>query len=144
VPSLGVPLAARHLSRALDGRSQVTRHESLLWTRLAVLVAIGAFTIGLPHVVEAAMPTGCPDDGAKVFLSAHGVVTLNGRQVEASKLIDALMALSPKPTVVCYSREAPQGEPHESMKVVLDAIIAMRLPIGLFTDATFKTAVRPD
>jgi len=90
------------------------------------------------------MPNGCPDSGAKVFLSELGVVTLNGRQVEASKLKVALLSLSPKPTVVCYSREIPKGEPHSSMPLVLDAIMALGLPIGLYTDSTFTVPVKPE
>ena len=90
------------------------------------------------------MTNGCPSSGARVFLSERGVVTLNGRQVEASQLKAALLSLSPKPTVVCYSRGAPAGEPHPSMPVVLEAIMSLRLPIGLFTDSTFTTPVKPE
>jgi hypothetical protein len=47
-----------------------------------------------------------------------------------------------KGPVICYSRENPAGEPHPTMQVVLDAMVSSRFPIGLFTDATFKTAVK--
>jgi hypothetical protein len=84
----------------------------------------------------------CPNSGARVFLTAQGAVTLNGKGVEASTLKSALEALKPKPTVICYSRENAAGEPHPAMTVVMDAITSTRLPIGLFTDSTFKTAVK--
>jgi hypothetical protein len=84
----------------------------------------------------------CPSTGARVFLSAEGVVTLNGQKVEAPVLKGALEALKPKPTVVCYARENAAGEPNPAMGVVLDAITATRLPIGLFTDSTFRTVVK--
>jgi hypothetical protein len=90
------------------------------------------------------MPKRCPDSGARIFLSAQGDVTLNDRRVEASQLKDALLALSPAPTVLCYSRENPTGEPHPPVQTVLDAMMAAQLPIGLFTDATFQTPVTPE
>jgi hypothetical protein len=90
------------------------------------------------------MHQGCPVAGARVFLSARGDVTLNGRHVEASELKDALLALSPTPTVICYAREESAGEPHPAVQTVFEAIMAMQLPIGLFTDATFQTVVTPE
>jgi hypothetical protein len=89
------------------------------------------------------MSNSCPESGARVYLAENGVVTLNGRKVEAARLQDALKALSPRPTVVCYSRENPDSEPHQSMSIVLDAIISMNLPVGLFTDSTFTTPLKP-
>ena len=89
------------------------------------------------------MPQGCPDSGARVFLTAQGDVTLNGRHMAASELRDALLALSPVPTIICYSRENPVAEPHPAVQTVLEALMATQLPIGFFTDATFQTAVTP-
>jgi hypothetical protein len=88
------------------------------------------------------MTQGCPETGARVFLSSTGEVTLNGRPVAATELKNELLALAPAPTVICYSREDAAGEPHPSVQTVLEALMATRLPIGLFTDATFKTPVR--
>ena len=90
------------------------------------------------------MAAGCPESGAKVFLTVDGQVTLNGRKVQVSHLAAELQALTPKPSVICYSRENPQGESPATMRTVLDAIMSLRLPVGLFTDATFQTPVRPD
>jgi hypothetical protein len=90
------------------------------------------------------MAAGCPESGAKVFLAADGQVTLNGRKVQVSHLAAELQALVPKPSVICYSRENPHGEPPATMRTVLDAVMSMRLPVGLFTDGTFQTPASPD
>jgi hypothetical protein len=90
------------------------------------------------------MPQGCPESGARLFLTAQGHVTLNGRAVEVSALKDALLTLSPTPTVICYSRENPAAQPHPAAQAVLEAMMATQLPIGLFTDETFQTPVRPE
>jgi hypothetical protein len=113
------------------------------WNRLVGIVAAILFFVACPISQGVAMSNGCPKSGAKIFLSADGIVTLNGRKVDAAQLKNALLSLSPKPTMVCYSREAPQGEPPPAMPAVLDAIMAMRLPIGLFTDGTFTVPVKP-
>jgi hypothetical protein len=88
------------------------------------------------------MAAGCPESGAKVFLSSSGQVTLNGEIVEARRLAAELQALSPKPTVICYSRDNPQAEPPAAMRLVLDAIMSVHVPVGLFTDATFQIPVK--
>jgi hypothetical protein len=100
---------------------------------LVILSALG--------VSGGAVAAPCPEAGAKVFLTTTGRVTLNGRQVEASRLATALQSLKPKPSVICYSRENPEGEPHPAMTAVLEAIMSMRLPVGIFTDATFQKPV---
>jgi hypothetical protein len=88
------------------------------------------------------MPGQCPDSGAKVLLKASGDVVLNGQSMPAARLKAALSALTPKPTVICYSRDNPTGKPPATMSVVFDAIMALKLPIGMFTDATFTTPVK--
>jgi hypothetical protein len=93
--------------------------------------------------VTNAARAGCPDSGAKVFLTAQGAMTLNGRPLEPSQLKDALLGLSPAPTAICYSREDPAGEPHPVAQGILEAMMAVRLPIGFFTDETFQTPIRP-
>jgi hypothetical protein len=108
---------------------------------VAVLTVAGCGK-GDEGVTHAARP-GCPDSGAKVFLTAQGAVTLNGRPLEPSQLKDALLGLSPAPTVICYSRENPAGEPPPAAQSVLEAMMAVRLPIGFFTDQTFQTPIRP-
>jgi hypothetical protein len=80
----------------------------------------------------------CPERGAKVFVSASGVITLNGRMIAAADLTRALAELDPRPPVVCYSRDNPQGEPPPGAMAAMEAIIAAGLPIALFTDATFS------
>jgi hypothetical protein len=92
--------------------------------------------------VLAADPVACPTTGVRIYLTAQGVVTLNGQKVNASKLKDMLGSLKPKPTLVCYSRDNPGGEPHPVVEVVMNAIASARLPVGMFTDSTFRTQVK--
>jgi hypothetical protein len=93
---------------------------------------------------EAAAPDGCPSTGARVFLAANGTVTLNGKVVDVSRLKSTLGDITPKPTVICYSRETPDAEPPPTMKPVLDAIISLQVPIGLYTDSTFTVRLKPN
>jgi hypothetical protein len=125
---------------AEDGTLQT--FKSTLQAALPVVV-VSILGILMSPTSSGAAPTACPSTGAKVFMNSAGAVTLNGKQIQASALKGALAKLSPKPTVVCYSRENPAGEPHPAMQTVLDAIISMNLPVGLFTDGTFSTPVRP-
>jgi hypothetical protein len=111
-------------------------------TQLAAAFGLAALTF-TGGVMSATPSSTCPSTGTRVYLNANGSVTLNGQTMEAAKLKDALQRLAPKPTVVCYSRANGTGDPPASVEVVLEAIMATRLPIGLFTDATFVTPVRP-
>ena len=88
-----------------------------------------------------AMGAGCPDSGVRIYLDGHGNVTVNGKAVRLKNLGAELAALQPRPSVVCYSRDNPQQEPPAQYEVVMKAIMAMRLPVGLFTDDTFKTPI---
>ena len=85
--------------------------------------------------------SACPDTGARVFLTAKGIVSLNGKTIEVAKLKAALEGLTPRPPVICYSRQSDRREPHSSMVEVLDAIISTGIPIGFFTDGTFEERV---
>jgi hypothetical protein len=85
--------------------------------------------------------SACPDNGARVFLTAKGIVSLNGKIIEVAKLKAALGSLTPRPPVICYSRQSDRREPHSSMVEVLDAIISTGIPIGFFTDGTFEERV---
>lgn len=109
--------------------------------RPAIALALLLLPLVGGAVAQGAEATGCPKSGARVFLTSSGVLTLNGREVEASKLKAALEALEPAPTVICYSRQADRSEPHPSMVLVLDAIISTRIPIGFYTDGTFAERV---
>jgi hypothetical protein len=93
---------------------------------------------------EDPMAQGCPESGARVFFTAQGDVTLNGRRMDVSELQNALLALSPMPTVICYSRESPDAEPHPAVQTVIEAMMATQLPVGFYTDATFRTPVVPE
>lgn len=123
---------SQHESRSDQGPG---RAHGLVVAWMLLLPVLGT---GVAHGAESA---GCPRSGARVFLTSSGVLTLNGREVEAGKLKAALEALKPVPTVICYSRQADRNEPHPSMVLVLDAIISTRIPIGFFTDGTFEERV---
>jgi len=89
-----------------------------------------------------AMSDGCPDSGVRIYVDAAGTITVNGQIVRAADLPQALASLKPHPTEVCYSRANPEGEPPAESMAVMEAIIALRLPVGFYTDGTFKTRVK--
>ena len=90
---------------------------------------------------KAAAPAGCPRSGAKVLVTALGNVTLNGAVVPVDNLATLLSALAPRPTEVCYFREKPKGEPPAAVRIAVNAIIAAKLPITFYSDASFTTRV---
>lgn len=83
----------------------------------------------------------CPRTGAKVLVTALGNVTLNGTLVPADNLAAALNALTPRPTEVCYFREKSKGEPPVAVRVAVNAIISVHLPISFYSDASFANRV---
>ena len=121
---------------------QHVRRFSLSAIRAIALLfaAIGGISIvsGAPT-----MSTRCPESGTRVFVSSSGIVTLNGTVVEPENLLAALRALEPPPTVLCYAREAPIVAPQATLKLIVDALMAMRLPINFFTDASFQVPFEP-
>ena len=89
-----------------------------------------------------ARPAGpCPKSGARVMITALGNVTLNGTPVVVDKLAEALTALKPRPSEVCYFRERPSGPPPAAVRVAVNAIISTKLAISFYSDATFTTRV---
>ena len=88
------------------------------------------------------MDGSCPESGVRIYLDRHGKVKVNGKPVSLDSLAGTLAAIQPRPTVVCYSRDDPQLEPPAQAATVMQAIMALRLPVGFFTDSTFKTPVR--
>jgi hypothetical protein len=85
-------------------------------------------------------PHPCPAVGARVAVSAQGVVRLNGAEISPAALAAALRSLAPPPMLVCYYREAAASEAPAAPNV-LDAIMSMRLPVMLFEDAAFARGV---
>lgn len=83
-------------------------------------------------------PQPCPQEAARVAVSARGVVRLNGTEVSPAALAAALRSLSPG--FVCYYREAP-GNEAVAVPAVLEAIMSMRVPVALFEDAAFTRGV---
>lgn len=106
-----------------------------------ILAVLALLTLSRVSFGESAMGSGCPESGVRIYLDRHGTVTVNGGAVALEKLASVLAAIQPRPTVVCYSREDAQQEPPAQYQAVIEAIMALRLPVGLFTDNTFKTPV---
>ena len=77
---------------------------------------------------------------ARVFVSAKGVVSLNGIVTPIDALLPALQKLHIQE--VCYSRENPQAfEPHPVALKALDAVTRLKLPIAFYWDAAFQERV---
>ncbi len=109
-----------------------------LWRSLSVLTLCLAPSVTLGNAIS----EGCPDSGVRIYLDAAGVITVNGHVVPPADLPQALASLKPQPTEVCYSRANAQREPPPGAMAVMEAIIALRLPVGFYTDGTFKTRVK--
>src|SRR5207244_11678191 len=82
-----------------------------------------------------------PAVGGSMNLGAAGVITVSGHVVPDAHLPQALASLKQQPTEICYSRANAQGEPPPGTMAVMEAIIALRLPVSLYTDGTFKSRV---
>jgi hypothetical protein len=102
---------------------------SVLW--LASSIALGNAT-----------SAGCPDSAVRIYVDGVGVITVNGRVVSVADLSQTLSSLKPRPTEVCYSRASAQGEPPPEVMPVIQAIMALRVPVSFYTDKTFKTRVK--
>jgi hypothetical protein len=89
----------------------------------------------------AAATTPCPKTGAKVLVTASGIVNLNGAVVPVDNLAAALNAVTPRPTEVCYFREKAAGDPPATVRIATNAIISTRLPISFYSDASFSSRV---
>jgi hypothetical protein len=77
---------------------------------------------------------------ARVFVSAKGVVSLNGAVTPIEALLPALQKLHIQD--VCYSRENPQEiEPHPVALKALNALMQLKLPIAFYWDAAFQERV---
>ena len=122
-------------SMALAARFRVVAR---LWRSLSVLTLCLAPSVTLGNAIS----EGCPDSGVRIYLDAAGVITVNGHVVPPADLPQALASLKPQPTEVCYSRANAQREPPPGAMAVMEAIIALRLPVGFYTDGTFKTRVK--
>jgi len=106
----------------------------------ACLMALGvsfSAVAGEPPTDVAHQP--CPAAAVRVFLNGAGSVLLNGRQIEADRLSKELASIKPRPELICYSRDMAWAKPPATVEVVLDALIALQLPIRFYSDATFST-----
>jgi hypothetical protein len=86
------------------------------------------------------MGSPCPESGTRILVSSNGRVTLNGTEVPPENLLEALRALDPSPTTLCYFAERPVEAPQATMKLIVDALMAMRMPISFYTDPLFQVS----
>jgi hypothetical protein len=109
------------------GRSRLT--ISVLW--LVSSIALGNTT-----------SEGCPDSAVRIYVDGAGAITVNGQVASVADLPQTLSSLKPPPTEVCYSRANAQGNPPPEVMAVIQAIMALRVPVSFYTDRTFKTRVK--
>jgi hypothetical protein len=100
---------------------------------IAVLAIVGCSDQQTNH--------GCPASGVRVYVTRDGTIHLNGATVVVENFQNTLASITPPPTVVCYSRDTAAAEPHAHAVRVVDAIIALRLPVSFYTDESFATVV---
>ena len=84
----------------------------------------------------------CPPRGARLFLSAKGAISLNGKAVAANDLPQAIAKLDPRPAEICYAREKPGAEPAESRVAVARAIMGTDIPLSLYIDRAFSQRIQ--
>jgi hypothetical protein len=79
----------------------------------------------------------------KVYVEPSGQVIANGNPTTLNALDSSFKKLKELNGTVCYSRDNPDKDPPaESMKVI-GLAVKYRLPIRLYTDNTFTTALSP-
>jgi len=109
--------------------------------------AAGALTISVLWLASSialgnAASEGCPDSAVRIYVDGVGVITVNGQVVSVAHLSQTLSSLKPRPTEVCYSRANAQGEAPPEVMPVIQAIMALRVPVSFYTDKTFKTRAK--
>jgi hypothetical protein len=122
-----MPLLARFRPIAGFRRSCLT---------ISVLLLVSSIVVGN------ATSEGCPDSAVRIYVDGGGVITVNGQVASVADLPQKLSSLKPRPTEVCYSRANAQGEPPPEVMAVIQAIMALRVPVSFYTDKTFKTRVK--
>jgi hypothetical protein len=112
-----------------------------------IAVRRGCLTISVLLLVSSivagnATSEGCPGSAVRIYVDSAGVITVNGQIASVADLPQTLSSLKPRPTEVCYSRADAQGEPPPEVMAVIQAIMALRVPVSFYTDKTFKTRVK--
>ena len=120
------------------------RPQAMIPRSSGALLVLAALLAAAPVHAADVKPAGagpCPKSGARVMITALGNVTLNGTPVVVDKLAEALTALNPRPSEVCYFRERPKGAPPAAVRIAVNAIISTKLAISFYSDATFTKRV---
>jgi hypothetical protein len=84
----------------------------------------------------------CPDSAARIYLDVAGFITVNGNVVRVADLSQAVTSLRPSPSGVCFAPVDPLSQPRPEAIAVINAIIALRLPVRFYTDGTFTERAR--
>ena len=116
------------------------------WTREAVRIVAALAGLSIWSVVAQAqmqgtVPRECPGTAARVYVTASGVVTLNGNPVAPTELAAEIKRLPPTINEICYSRENGRGAPHPSARMAFPAVMDSGLKVTLYSDGTFRNAV---
>ena len=142
-------VSAAPLGRFLGGPSTSLSAGSIAHLARFRPIAVGrsCLTISVLLLVSSivqgnATSEGCPDSAVRIYLDSAGVITVNGQITSVADLRHTLSSLEPHPTEVCYSRADAQGEPPPEVKAVIQAIMALRVPVSFYTDNTFRTRVK--
>jgi hypothetical protein len=129
--------APAHERRAARSDEAMAMKHNTVPLQLAAAIAL---LCGNPFPANATAGTAakpCPTTGARVLVTAMGIVTVNGKVVPVDSLAAALNGLAPRPTEVCYFREKPKGEAPAAVKIAVNAIISTHLPISFYSEASF-------
>jgi hypothetical protein len=122
------------------------------FSRYLCIVLIMSTGEGVPvYVVQAAdqpahraqlVNQSCPSSGIRVAVFANGTIQVNGAPVKLPQFASVLGALAAGATAVCLHRQNPDApEPHPNMLKVLDAVIALKLPVAFYWDPGFQKRV---
>jgi hypothetical protein len=81
----------------------------------------------------------CPAGTPRVYVDKDANISLNGKQVSATELEDAILAMDPRPTRACYAHGLLQGNPIPGALSAMRVLVGLELEVVLYTDDTFRT-----
>ena len=100
--------------------------------------ALGSCAASLVCFGGNAPDAGCPESGVRIYLDRHGKVTVNGKVVGLENLAGTLAAIEPALRWFAIHATTLNGN-LPSGKRCNGGHHGVRLPIGFFTDKTYKT-----
>lgn len=106
----------------------------LLTTALGLLLLSGCQRESAPAAVQKPGPDA---KALKVKVAAQGDITADGQPVTPEQLDTRLAELKQANGEVWYTRDNPQGQPHENSMKVVALVAKYKLPIRFFSDSEF-------